>query len=302
MDSLTIDVEEWFHILDSDAVPGMAQWSDLQSRLEPTVDAILELLYRYDGKATFFWLGWVAERHRALLRRCSACGHEIASHGYAHVLPYRVGARQFRADIIRAKTVLEEISGREVTGFRAPGFGITEMTPWAFDTIRGAGYLYDASIFPARHGHGGQAGASVNPHFIETGHGNLFEAPTSIIEILGRRVSLFGGGYLRLAPRAMIKWGIARLKAEGRPLIVYFHPRDLDPNQPRLSLPLVRRFKCYVNLHSTFDKIEWLCENHSFGTMHDLMNVYLTQSSMPVEVAPAGVYEARASKSTQPRI
>jgi polysaccharide deacetylase family protein (PEP-CTERM system associated) len=283
MDSLTIDVEEWFHILDSDAVPGTVQWPDLQSRLDPSVDTILELLDRCDVKATFFWLGWVAERHRALLRRCAECGHEIASHGHAHVLPYRVGAEQFRADIVRAKAVLEDLSGRRVTGFRAAGFGITEATPWAFDTIKGAGYLYDASVFPARHGHGGQAGASLDPHFVGTRHGSLFEAPPSVIEILGRRASLFGGGYLRLAPQAMIRWGAARLKAEGRPLIVYFHPRDIDPDQPRLPLPLVRRFKCYVNLHSTLDKIKWLCENHGFGTMHDLMNTYLIRSSRPVD-------------------
>lgn len=285
--ALTIDVEDWFHILDSDSVPAIDNWAGLPSYVEGNTARVLDLLSAANVKATFFWLGWIAERHKSLVRRCAQEGHEIASHGYAHLLPWKVGEGRFCADIIRAKEVIEDISGKEVMGFRAAGFGITEAEPWAFDAIRKAGYLYDASVFPGHHGHGGLAAAPLIPNFIETKYGSLFEIPVSIVELLGRRASLFGGGYLRLAPQAMIKWGAARLQAEGRPLVVYVHPRDFDPDQPRLSLPLVRRFKCYVNLHTTFRKLKWLCQNYHFGTMRSLMRAYATE--VPVEAEPASV-------------
>jgi len=275
--SITVDVEEWFHILDSDSVPNISQWTSLESRVEVHMERILALLSHATTRATFFWLGWVAERHVRLVRRCIEDGHEIASHGYAHVLPYRVGKAQFHQDIVRAKSCLEDIAGAEVHGFRAAGFGITEATPWAFDVIRGAGYTYDVSIFPGRHGHGGLPFAPLVPHTVKTQNGDLFEVPSSVVEVLHRRFSLFGGGYLRLASKGMIEWGVRRLEAEGRPLIVYLHPRDIDPQQPRLPLSLTRRFKCYVNLHTTLDKVKWLCENHRFGTISDLRNAYLAR-------------------------
>ena len=284
--AITIDVEDWFHILDSGTVPAIDEWAALPSYVEGNTARILDLLAAAKVKATFFWLGWIAERHKSLARRCAQEGHEIASHGYAHLLPWKVGERRFCTDITHAKATLEDISGSEVAGFRAAGFGITEAESWAFDAIKRAGYLYDASVFPGHHGHGGLAKAPLSPSFIETRHGPLFEVPASVVEILGRRVSLFGGGYLRLAPRAMIRWGVARLKAEGRPLVVYVHPRDIDPDQPRLSLPSVRRFKCYVNLHATFGKLTWLCQNYCFGTMRNLMNGYVQQLATGVIVDP----------------
>jgi polysaccharide deacetylase family protein (PEP-CTERM system associated) len=284
--ALTIDVEDWFHILDNAAVPPMDDWASQPSYVEGNTARVLDLLSAARVKATFFWLGWIAERHKSLIRRCTQEGHEIASHGYAHLLPCKAGEERFRADIIRAKDVLEDVSGREVAGFRAAGFGITEAEPWAFDVIRKAGYLYDASVFPAHHGHGGLLRAPLVPHFIETRSGALFEIPMSVAELCGRRFGLFGGGYLRLAPKWMIKWGVARLQAHGRPLVVYVHPRDIDPDQPRLPLPWVRRFKCYVNLHTTFGKLKWLCQNYRFGTMRDLMDAYLSQVAMEAETVP----------------
>jgi len=287
LNCITIDVEDWFHILDSDVVPDISEWSGLPSYVEGNTARILDLLYAVRVKATFFWLGWIAERHKSLLRRCVQEGHEIASHGYAHLLPYEVGEGRFRADIVHAKAVLEDITGTGVVGFRAAGFGIKEATSWAFDVIGSAGYLYDASVFPSRRGHGGIAHAPLVPYPIAIPSGSLFEIPVSVIEMLGRRASIFGGGYLRLAPRAMIKWGASRLKAEGRPLIVYVHPRDIDPDHPRLPLPLIRRFKCYVNLHTTFGKLKWLCQNYPFGTMRDMMDAYTGQVPLKAETAPA---------------
>ncbi len=278
LSTFTVDVEDWFHILDSDAAPALAQWSTLEGRTRENMLRLLDLLGSHGAHATFFWLGWVAERHKPLVRRCLSEGHEVASHGYAHVLPYRVGPAQFHQDIARAKSCLEDIAGREVHGFRAAGFGITEATPWAFDVIRGAGYTFDASIFPGRHGHGGLPWAPLAPHVVKTQSGDLFEIPSSAVEVLHRRFSMFGGGYLRLASKRMIEWGVRRLEAAGRPLIVYLHPRDIDPQQPRLPLSFRRRFKCYVNLRGTFAKIEWLCEKYRFGTISDLRNAYLIQS------------------------
>jgi polysaccharide deacetylase family protein (PEP-CTERM system associated) len=295
MDSLTIDVEEWFHILDSNVVPPMDRWPALEARVEGNTSRLLDLLAACRVQATFFWLGWVAERHKSLLRRCLSEGHEIASHGYAHLLAYQVGRRQFHQDVLHAKSCLQDIAGVEVRGFRAAGFGITSSASWAFDVIREVGHLYDASVFPAPRAHGGIAQAQLVPYIVPTGAGELYEVPISVIEWWGRRVSLFGGGYLRLAPKLIIRWGTARLKAEGRPLVVYIHPRDIDPHQPRLPLPPFRRFKCYVNLRTTFSKIKWLCAHHQFTTLAAMVASYEKQAHRPAGSAPRTTQVGAAS-------
>lgn len=276
--ALSIDVEDWFHILDSPSVPRIERWSLLESRIETNLDRILVLLDSYSVKATFFWLGWVAERHKGLVRKCQQAGHEIASHGYAHILPYKVGREVFREDIRRAKAVLEDIVGQKVSGFRAAGFGTKDDTQWTFEEIRAAGYIYDSSVFPASRGHGGMLQSPLEPHIVKTESGGLVELPQSMIELAGKRVSFFGGGYLRLSPRWLIKWGIKKLHKAGRPLIVYVHPREIDPSHPRLPLPVLRRFKCYVNLKSTLPKLKWLCENYTFCTMREIALSYLTST------------------------
>jgi polysaccharide deacetylase family protein (PEP-CTERM system associated) len=285
--TLTIDVEEWFHILDSDAVPSIECWSSLESRIEKNLEKFLTLLESLSVKVTFFWLGWVAERHKCLVRECQQAGHEIASHGYAHVLAYEVGMKAFRQDITRAKAIIEDTIGGPVRGFRAPGFGITKNAPWAFDVIKETGYEYDSSVFPAPRGHGGISDSPIEPYFIEAGGGHLLEIPLSVVEILGHRMSFFGGGYLRLANKRMIKWGIEKLHTAGQPLIVYIHPREIDPDHPHLPLTLRRRFKCYVNLNSTLPKLKWLCKHYSFCTMLDMVenyvkSFYLESKTIPV--------------------
>jgi len=272
---LTIDVEDWFHILDSPAVPSIKRWSSLESRIERYLEDMLALLDSFSAKATFFWLGWLAERHKDLVRKCQDAGHEIASHGYGHLLPYEAGVDVFRQDIIRAKVILEDITGKPVRGFRAAGFGITEKAPWAFDVIKESGYQYDSSVFPASRRHGGISDSLLRPYFIETGSGHLLEVPMSVVKAFGCRVSLFGGGYLRLANKQMIKWGISRLRGEEQPLVVYIHPREIDPDQPRLPLSFIRGFKCYINLKSTLPKLKWLCENYSFCPMLEMIEDYV---------------------------
>lgn len=267
---LTIDVEDWFHILDSPAVPDFRKWGDLELRAHIGLERLLQLFEDTNTKATFFWLGWTAERFPKLVRECRESGHEIASHGYSHLLAYKVGKDRFREDIRKAKHILEDITGDYVFGFRAPGFGITGKTPWAFSTIREIGYIYDSSIFPANRGHGGISGSPLGPYFIRTDRGLIAEIPMSVIHFCHKRIGLFGGGYLRLATKNLIDWAIKRLRRSNQPLILYVHPREVDPDHPRLALSLTRKFKCYVNLKSTMPKVTWLCNNQLFCTMYDL--------------------------------
>ena len=270
MNSLTIDVEDWYNILDSDAVPPIEKWGELEDRVEPSMDRILNLLSEANIKSTFFWLGWTAERHKNLVRRCIEEGHEVASHGYGHVLAYQVGRKAFKEDIVRAKQLLEDITGTPVVGFRAPGFGITNDTNWAFGEIKAAGYVYDSSVFPTNRGHGGYLNAPSEPYIMSTSAGDLTEIPMSLVDVFGKKVSLFGGGYLRLAPIPLIRWGIKKLYQVKQPLIVYLHPREVDPGHPRLPLSAMRRFKCYVNLKSTVPKLRWLTQNYSFIPMREI--------------------------------
>ena len=267
---MTIDVEDWFHILDSPGTPSIERWASLESRIERNLEEMLTLLDSFSVKATFFWLGWLAERHEDLVRRCQKAGHEIASHGYGHVLAYKVGRKAFAEDIRRGKAVLEDITDKEVIGFRAAGFSTKDDMQWTFEEVRAAGYIYDSSVFPASRGHGGMLQSPLGPHIVKTESGDLVELPQSMIKLAGRRISFFGGGYLRLSPKWLIKWGIKKLHKAGRPLIVYVHPREIDPEQPRLPLPVSRRFKYYVNLKSTMPKLQWLCRNYDFCTMREM--------------------------------
>jgi len=266
----SIDVEDWFHILDFSAGPRIEDWATLKSCVATNVERLFALLDEFGVKATFFWLGWIAERNKELVRQCLALGHEVASHGYGHVLAYQVGREAFGEDVRRGKSVLEDITGGQVVGFRAAGFSTKNDTRWAFEEIRAAGHAYDSSVFPASRSHGGMTGSRLDPHVLKTTAGDLLEIPQSMVEIMGRRISFFGGGYLRLAPLWLIQWGVGRLQATGRPLILYVHPREIDPNHERLSLPLWRRFKCYVNLRSTLPKLRYLCSNRKFVTMGEL--------------------------------
>lgn len=266
----TVDVEDWFNILDTIHAPSPAIWDSQEIRFEKPLHQILQLLSDHNIKGTFFWLGWFAERRPDLVKTCVREGHEIASHGYEHLLAYKVGRKRFASDIRKAKSILEDISGNPIDGFRAAGFSTLDDTTWVFDEICSAGYTYDSSVFPSIRGHGGMRSAEMAPHVVDTNSGPLIEFPQSMVSLVGRRVSMFGGGYLRLFPLWLIRRGTNLLSRQGRPLIIYVHPRELDPKHPRLPLPLFRRFKCYVNLHTTFPKLEWLCKSISFKTMTEL--------------------------------
>jgi len=267
LNAFSCELEDWFHILGSDRVPTIDQWDGLTLRVEQNTEKLLDLFEETGVRATFFCLGWIAEKVPHLVQRCQRAGHEIGSHGYGHVLAYQVGRKAFRQDILRAKGILEDLTGAEVTGFRSPGFSVKEDNQWLFDIVAGAGFRYDASVFPAHHGHGGLRIAPAGPYVIETSHGPLVEIPASTVKVLGHRVCLFGGGYLRLAPLPLIRWGVRRLHRCGQPLVLYVHPREIDPAHPRLPLTPWRRFKCYTHLHTTMPKLRWLCEHYRFTTM-----------------------------------
>jgi polysaccharide deacetylase family protein (PEP-CTERM system associated) len=257
--ALTIDVEEWFHILDDEDAPDPAAWEALPSRVELGTDRLLELLARARVRATFFFLAWVAERHSGLARRVAAAGHEIATHGYGHQLVYRGTREQFREDARRGKRLLEDQSGAPVFGYRAAGFSITRDTPWAFDVLAEEGFLYDSSVFPARRAHGGMQVARRRPFRIAgPGGGSLWEFPIVPATFGPLRVPFAGGGYFRLWPLGLVRAALRRLNAQGVPVTFYLHPREVDPEQPRLELPLARRLKYYVNLASTAAKLERL--------------------------------------------
>ena len=204
----TIDVEEWFHILDAHTAPRIGDWDSLQLRSERSVLKILELLRITRNKATFFWLGWLAEKMPELVKLCREEGHEIASHGYAHVLAYKVGKEKFFYDISKGKGILEEILNEPIIGFRAAGFGITDYTKWAFDSIKKAGYSYDASVFPSKRGHGGMVNSNISAYNIKTNHGNLLEIPISVLDFYNKRFTLFGGGYLRITPLKLVHFDL----------------------------------------------------------------------------------------------
>ena len=271
---LSIDVEDWFHLLELESTPDIARWATLESRVERTFLKLLEEFDETGVKVTCFFLGWVAERFPELVRQAHARGHEVASHGYGHQLVYTQTKEQFASDIRRSKALLEDIAGAEVSGYRAPGFSVTEKTLWAFDEIASAGFKYDSSVFPAARGHGGIPDGNIAPYWVETQAGPLLEMPMSVVPMLGQRVFVFGGGYLRLAPYRIIELLGRAVNRSGRPVIYYLHPREIDPGHPRLAMGPVRKTKSYINLRSTMPKLrrllrsqqlvpfrQWLSEN-----------------------------------------
>lgn len=251
----SVDVEDWFHILDLPATPAMEEWSSLPSRVEIGFARLLDMLSERQARATCFFLGWVAAKYPHLVRDAASRGHEIASHGYGHQLVCRLGREGFREDAKRAKVILEDISGRAVKGYRAAGFSLTAETPWFFDELVAAGYSYDSSVFPARRSHGGLRTAEPGPHWIACERGTILEFPITVASVLGWRVCFFGGGYLRLFPYGLIKVMASRVLREGRPVIFYVHPREIDPSHQRLPMSAGRRFKSYVNLETTERKV-----------------------------------------------
>lgn len=278
---LTIDVEDWYHILDMPASPDISKWDRMPSRVERNFNRLLEILDQKNIKATCFFLGWIAERYPQLVKQAHAAGHEIAAHGFSHELVYEMTQQEFFDDVVRAKNIIENITGDKVKGYRASGFSVTEKTPWFFETLMRAGYAYDSSVFPAARGHGGLKTANPAPYRAENDSSGLIELPISVIEIFKQRLCLFGGGYFRLFPLSAIKWAANRVLSENRPVMFYIHPREIDPDQPRLPMNRYRSFKTYINLKSTETKLLKILDTFDWMTVSEYIeqNENLRESS-----------------------
>ena len=263
---LTFDVEDWYHILESEGCPDRDRWASLENRVASNTDRILEVLDEEGVKATFFIVGWVAKENPDMVRRIAEQGHEIASHSFWHEVMKGHTKESLRADLTTSRKVLQDLSGQSVDGFRAPGASITPETAWSLDIIQEVGFSYDASLCPGVSSHGGFPSPFLGPHLIQCSGGLISEIPSATVGLGSLRTPYAGGGYLRLFPLALISGAITLDNALGRPTNIYIHPREIDPDQPRMDLPLKRRFKYYVGLNTTLGKLRRLIRKHSFTT------------------------------------
>ena len=247
--AMSVDVEDYFQVSAFDGKVQRADWDELPLRLERSMDTILQLFDDQDTKATFFTLGWVAERLPQVIRQIVASGHELASHGFEHVKVHEQDRETFRSDVRRTKALLEDVGGIPVKGYRAASFSIDGRTPWAFDTLAEEGYLYSSSVYPIRHDHYGMPDAP-RFGFRPEGSQGLLELPITTAKFAGLNLPCGGGGYFRLLPYSYTRWGLRRVnRRDGRACIFYFHPWELDPEQPRLpGLTRKARFRHYTNL------------------------------------------------------
>jgi polysaccharide deacetylase family protein (PEP-CTERM system associated) len=270
VNALTIDVEDYFQVSALAPYIPRSDWDRLDCRVEQNVDRILAMLADHGAHATFFTLGWIAERYPQLLLRIVANGHELASHGYSHGRATEQDEAAFFSDIDHAKRVLEDVSGSAVHGYRAPSFSIGAGNPWAFDCIQRAGYRYSSSIYPIRHDHYGMPDA---PRFAHHVRDDLLEVPITTMRLLARNWPAGGGGYFRLMPYGMSRWLLRRVnRVDARPAIFYFHPWEIDSKQPRVAgLSLKTRFRHYVNLEHTERRLRRLLGDFQWGTVDDVI-------------------------------
>jgi polysaccharide deacetylase family protein (PEP-CTERM system associated) len=254
VNALTIDVEDYFQVSAFERHVARGDWDKMECRIERNIERILTLLADAETKATFFTLGWVAERYPKVVRNIAHAGHEIASHGFDHRRATDQTPAEFLADITLAKAILEDTTGGAVYGYRAPSFSIGTANEWAFDAISEAGYRYSSSLYPIRHDH---YGAPHAPRFAHDARPGLLEIPVSTVRLGGANWPAGGGGYFRLLPYVVSRWCIRQINADdGRPAVFYFHPWELDPTQPRVNVPEVKtRFRHYLNLERTASRL-----------------------------------------------
>ncbi len=269
--ALSFDVEEYFQVANFRGAFSRADWDSVPSRLDVGMDRILSLLDRRQARATFFWLGWVAERHPALVKRCVAAGHEVASHGYEHLFLQDLGRERFVEDLRRTEEALVAAGAPHPTGFRASTFSLSRATWWAFDVLVERGYRYDSSVHPVSHPVYGVPDFEPGISQVKTSRGDIVEFPVATWRAVGRNWPVGGGGYFRLLPGWATRRAVAGLEARGRPAALYLHPWELDPDQPRVAAPMTARFRHYLNLDRTLPRLESLLERFRFGTMADAL-------------------------------
>ncbi len=265
---LSFDVEDWFQVENMRHACPLERWHACELRVEKNTRILLDLLNACHCKATFFILGWIAERVPSLVKEIAACGHEIASHGYNHEIVYHLSPSQFEDDVRRSKSLLEDLSGMPVIGYRAPNFSVTRNSLWALDILKKAGFHYDSSIFPTSfHDRYGLTGCETYASTLENG---LQEFPITTVKFLKYNIPVSGGGYFRLLPYALTSSLLRAVNRQGRYFIFYLHPWEIDPGQPRMKIKMSYRFRHYVNLGTTLSKLKVFLRDFRFTPLRAL--------------------------------
>ena len=269
VNALTIDVEDYFQVSAFAPFIARSEWPQRECRVERNVERILAMLEVHRTKATFFTLGWIAERYPQLVRSIVAQGHELASHGYGHERATDLSEGDFFADVDRARKLLQDVAGVDVRGYRAPSFSIGASNLWAFDSLARAGYRYSSSIYPIQHDHYGMPDA---PRFAHHARAGVLEIPVTTLRMGGRNFPSSGGGYFRLLPYALSRWMLRRVNEhDGQPAIFYFHPWEIDAEQPRVAgIDVKTRFRHYVNIDRMPGRLEHLLDDFAWGRMDDI--------------------------------
>jgi polysaccharide deacetylase family protein (PEP-CTERM system associated) len=272
MNVMSVDVEDWFSVENMRGIIPRQDWDKLESRVERNVARLLDLFSARQIEATFFVLGWIAERHPDMVREIARRGHEVASHGYSHTMLTRMTPEEFSADLAQSLEMFARAGVRNVLGFRAPTFSVTRTTMWATDVMKSCGLAYDSSVFPIGfHPDYGIGDAPLEPHQLPNG---IWELPMSCAEILGKRIPCSGGGYFRLFPYPVMRALVRRANAQGRPVVFYLHPWEIDPDQPRIqAMPRLKRFRHYNNLDRTYARLERLLGDFPFTSARRLLNL-----------------------------
>jgi polysaccharide deacetylase family protein (PEP-CTERM system associated) len=283
--ALTIDVEDYFQVSAFAPHIDRDDWGRLECRVERNVERILALLDERAIRATFFTLGWLAERYPALVRAIARQGHEVASHGYGHERASDLNRTRFLADIRSAKSILEDLAGAPVSGYRAPSFSIGNANLWAFDCLAESGHRYSSSIYPIRHDHYGMPDA---PRFAHRRANGLIEIPVTTLRLAGRNLPSSGGGYFRLLPYAVSRWMLRRVNAvDGEAAVFYFHPWELDPGQPRIAgVGLKTRFRHYVNIGRMQPRLRRLLADFEWGRMDEIFLDAGAAAAAPRDASP----------------
>lgn len=268
---MSVDVEDYFQVSAFERYVAREDWGSHPCRVEANVERILEMFERHGVTATFFTLGWMAERYPQMIRRIVAGGHELASHGWSHVRVTQQDRADFRADVMRTKALLEDVGGAPVLGYRAASYSIGRDNLWALDVLEDTGHVYSSSIFPIQHDHYGMPEA---PRFaFRPNQGDLWEFPVTTLRVAGRNLPCAGGGWFRLVPYAMMRWAMRRVnRVDNEAVIFYFHPWEIDPRQPRLQgLDVKTRFRHYLNLERMQPRLEHLLGDFAWGRMDEVL-------------------------------
>lgn len=271
--AMSVDVEDYFHVAAlSDAI-SRDDWDSMNARVDANTRRLLDLFDRSNTNATFFVLGWVAERHPALVKEIRDRGHEVACHGFSHKLVYQQTPAEFREETRKSKAILEDLTGQPVEGYRAASYSITPQSLWALDILCEEGFVYDSSIFPVRHDLYGMPGAERFPHMLRAPNGaEIAEFPPSTARLFGQNLPAAGGGYFRLYPYPLSRWLIRRVnETERQPTVFYLHPWEVDPEQPKVDVGWRSRFRHYNNLGKCEARLGRLLEDFRFGTVKSVL-------------------------------